>query len=233
LPPAGNDRGCDRASQAYRERFRGGPPLLIHTTAGTLSSAWASETQRVGSCDDLRGAGRRMARTAAGRDRGCVSLRPVIAATAHWLTRAFAAGNPVRAMPAHAQARQAVTVSAWLRYPTALDADLVALVGPGGSRRLDRLLGAPAPGPAEEYAWRVWVDEVLASWAACLLSDRRLATAAVAAVADCAHAAGLHRDFRRLLAPDEADRRAAALLRHPDLVRPVADLHRVELLGRL
>ncbi|MBT2414898.1 hypothetical protein J7I94_30905, partial [Streptomyces sp. ISL-12] len=40
-------------------------------------------------------------------------------------------------------------------------------------------------------------------------------------------------EYRRLLAPDAADRRAAALLRHPDLLAPVADLHRAQLLARL
>jgi hypothetical protein len=163
-----------------------------------------------------------------------VSLGPVIAATAHWLTRAFPAGNTVRSMQAYAQARQAVTVAAWLRYPTAMDAGLLALVGPGGSGRLEWLLGThPGPPAGEEQAWRTWVDEVLASWAACLLADPRLAAAAVAEVVDCEHAAGLERDFRRLTEPDEADGRAAALLRHPDLVAPVADLHREELMERL
>ncbi|MET8181258.1 hypothetical protein [Streptomyces sp. NPDC005336] len=40
-------------------------------------------------------------------------------------------------------------------------------------------------------------------------------------------------EFRRLTAPDEYDRRAAPLLRHPDLMAPVADLHRAPLLERL
>ncbi|MEU4659876.1 hypothetical protein AB0G32_39105, partial [Streptomyces sp. NPDC023723] len=40
-------------------------------------------------------------------------------------------------------------------------------------------------------------------------------------------------EYRRLLAPDAADRRAAALLRHPDLLAPVAGLHRARLLSRL
>jgi hypothetical protein len=157
----------------------------------------------------------------------------VIAATAHWLTRAFPAGNTVKALQAYAQARQAVTVAAWLRYPTAMDAGLLAMVGPGGSGRLDWLLDARLEPRDDELAWRAWVDEVLASWAACLLADRDLATAAVAAVAGCEHAAGLDRDFRRLTEPDEADGRAAVLLRHPDLVGPLAELHRAELLGRL
>jgi len=162
-----------------------------------------------------------------------VSLGPVIAATAHWLTRAYPASDTVRTLRAYAQARQAVTVAAWLRYPTAMDADLLGLIGPGGSGRLDWLLDSHAGPPPESEGWRTWVDEVLASWAACLLANTALARIAVAAVVECEHAAGLERDFRRLIDPDESDGRAAALLRHPDLVAPVADLHRAELLGRL
>jgi hypothetical protein len=82
-------------------------------------------------------------------------------------------------------------------------------------------------------AWRTWVDEVVASWAACLLTDPELASAAVVEVRGAEHMAELHGDFRRLTRPDAHDRRAAALLRHPDLVAPVADLHRPELLVRL
>jgi hypothetical protein len=114
-----------------------------------------------------------------------------------------------------------------------MDAGLLTIIGPGGSERLDWLLDPHATGPGETEGWRTWVDEVLASWAACLLADTALAATAVAAVAACEHAAGLDRDFRRLTEPNEADGRAAALLRHPDLVAPVADLHRAELLGRL
>jgi hypothetical protein len=157
----------------------------------------------------------------------------VIAATAHWLTRAYPASDTVRALRAYAQARQAVTVAAWLRYPTAMDAGLLALTGPGGSGRLDWLLDSHAGPPPVDEGWRTWVDEVLASWAACLLADPSLARLAVAAVVECEHAAGLERDFRRLVEPDESDGRAAVLLRHPDLVAPVADLHRAELVGRL
>jgi hypothetical protein len=161
-------------------------------------------------------------------------LSPVIAATTHWLTRAYPAGGAFRAALAQAQARQAVTVAAWLRYPTAMDAALLVLVGPGGADRLDWLVGAPAPEagmPGE--SWRTWVDEVIASWAACLLADPALATSAVAAVADSEHAAGTARDYRRLTDPDSSDDHAAALLRHPDLLAPIAELHRDELLARL
>ncbi|MDT3397473.1 hypothetical protein RKE29_12570 [Streptomyces sp. B1866] len=204
-----------------------------------------------------------------------VDLSPVIAATAYWLIRAYpATDGTMNAALAEAQARQAVTVAAWLRYPTATDAALVAIAGPGGSARLDRLLAAgsfgyeagaasgpgaasgsapgsgariphqatdggdgPGPGGAgpggADHAWRTWVDEVVASWAACLLAFPALAAAAVAALADCEHATAAPVDFRRLTAPDAYDQRAAVLLRHPDLVAPVADLHQPQLLRRL
>lgn len=151
-------------------------------------------------------------------------LNPVIGATALWFTRAYPAPpSPIDRALAHTQARQAVTVAAWLRYPTELDAALVQLAGPGGTGNLDLVL--PAEG-AVSGSWRSWVDEVVASWAACLLGETELAQTAVAAVGACEHAAGLVFDFRRLLAPDEADLRAGVLLRHPDLLAPVADLHR-------
>jgi hypothetical protein len=164
-----------------------------------------------------------------------VDLSPVIAATTHWLLCAYpAAGGVFSGTLAEAQARQATTVAAWLRYPTELDAGLVTMVGPGGSARLDWLAGAEVATPHEgEHAWRSWVDEVVASWAACLLADHALATAAVAAVRGSEHTSGIQCEFRRLLRPDERDRRAAALLRHPDLLAPVADLHREQLRERL
>ncbi len=166
-------------------------------------------------------------------------LTPLIAATTQWLTRAYAPGDDGALGPAlaEAQARQAVTAAAWLRYPTELDAALVMISGPGGSGRLDWLTGADcaAPGAPDEaeHAWRTWVDEVVASWAVCLLTDPDLADATAAAVADCEHAFGLPVRFRRVTAPDERDRRAAPLLRHPDLVAPLAALHRADLLERL
>jgi hypothetical protein len=131
---------------------------------------------------------------------------------------------------AFVQARQAVTVASCLRYPTPMDAALVCLVGPGGSAHLDWLVGAEHHETGSERAWRTWVDETLASWAACLLGDDRLATAAVDAVSRTRHGGC---DFRRLLEPDERDRAAAVLLRHPDLLAPVADLHRDHLIERL
>ncbi|MBT2365616.1 hypothetical protein J7E88_09855 [Streptomyces sp. ISL-10] len=166
------------------------------------------------------------------------ALSPLIAATAQWLTRAYPpAGGAMDTALAEVQARQAVTVAAWLRYPTSMDAALVAVAGPGGSDRLDWITGADAGGPAADtadgYAWRTWVDEVVASWAACLLSTPALTGPAVAALAECEHTDGLPIEFRRLVAPDESDRRAAALLRHPDLLAPIAGLHRAQLMDRL
>jgi hypothetical protein len=165
-------------------------------------------------------------------------LTPVIAATAQWLTRAYpASGGAHAAALCEAQARQAVTVAARLRYPTAMDAALAGVAGPGGSARLDRLAGAD-DATAEalaEQPWRSWVDETVASWAACLLGDPGLADRAVAALGRAAGAVtGLAPTaYRRLLAPNAGDRRAAVLLRHPDLLAPVAALHRTGLLTRL
>ncbi|MGX5207341.1 hypothetical protein ACWKT3_01350 [Streptomyces violaceus] len=164
-------------------------------------------------------------------------LSPVIAATTQWLTRAFpASGGALASALCEVQARQAVTVAAWLRYPTEMDAGLLGMAGPGGSGRLDWVTGADAaPGDDgdDAHAWRTWVDEVVASWAACLLTDPELADRAVAALAEGSHSTGTRAEFRRLVAPDDGDRRAAALLRHPDLLAPVAGLHHSQLLDRL
>jgi hypothetical protein len=163
-------------------------------------------------------------------------LSPLIAATAQWLTCAYPSGGGALASAlCEVQARQAVTVAAWLRYPTPTDAALVQMAGPGGSARLDWVTGADggAVQDADEYAWRTWVDEVVASWAACLLTDPDLAELAVTAVAEGGHTPGAPVQFRRLTAPDDADRRAAALLRHPDLLAPVAELHHAQLVERL
>ncbi|MFI2644152.1 hypothetical protein [Streptomyces sp. NPDC018610] len=159
-------------------------------------------------------------------------LSPLIAATTQWLTGAYpSAGGALASVLCEMQARQAVTVAAWLRYPTPVDAALVGMSGPGGSARLDWATGADGAGVGDPdtYAWRTWVDEVVASWAACLLTDPDLAARAVAALDGGAHATLAPVEFRRLLVPDEADRRAAALLRHPDLLAPVAGLHRSQL----
>ncbi|CAL9272270.1 hypothetical protein SUDANB5_00716 [Streptomyces sp. SudanB5_2050] len=155
-------------------------------------------------------------------------LSPVIAATAQWLTRAYpASGGALALALTEAQARQAVTVAARLRYPTPMDVGLMGVAGPGGSARLDWITGVDGDGDGAADAWRTWVDEVVASWALSLLADPELAARAVRALAE----GGTPVDYRRLLTPDDGDRRAAALLRHPDLVAPVAVLHRAELLA--
>ncbi|MEV7794645.1 hypothetical protein [Streptomyces sp. NPDC087512] len=162
-------------------------------------------------------------------------LSPVIAATTQWLTCAYpASGGALASALCEVQARQAVTVAARLRYPTAMDAALMTMSGPGGSARLDWITGVDGTPAADldGYAWRTWVDEVVTSWAACLLTDPELAGLAVAALGGAA-AAGTPVEFRRLLAPDDRDRAAAALLRHPDLLASVAELHLDELLDRL
>ncbi|MFJ8668831.1 hypothetical protein [Streptomyces sp. NPDC093600] len=160
-------------------------------------------------------------------------LSPLIAATTQWLNRAYPSGpGALQRGLAEAQARQAVTVAAWLRYPTDLDMELVALSGPGGTSRLDWITGADGTRPEDTDAWRTWVDEVVASWAACLLGSPALASAAAEAVrAERGEAAPVA--FRRLTEPGEQDRRAAGLLRHPDFLAPIADLHRAQLLTRL
>ncbi|WP_431909239.1 hypothetical protein [Amycolatopsis thermoflava] len=90
-------------------------------------------------------------------------LSSVIAATAQWLLRAYPPERgALSAALAEAQCRQAATVAAWLRYPTALDAGLLGVVGPGGSGRLDWVAGVDVV-PGEDTAWRTWVDEVVAS----------------------------------------------------------------------
>ncbi|MFJ5533844.1 hypothetical protein [Streptomyces sp. NPDC093261] len=162
-------------------------------------------------------------------------LSPVIAATTQWLLRSYpGTGGALDAALAEAQASQAVMVAAWLRYPTVSDAALVALVGPGGSARLDWLTGSDAAVADESDAgWRTWVDEVVASWAATLLTAPSLARDAVAALDTSDHTAGLVFDFRRLTDPGERDRRAAPLLRHPDLLAALAGLHRDSLVRRL
>ncbi|GAA0273766.1 hypothetical protein GCM10010302_09270 [Streptomyces polychromogenes] len=172
-------------------------------------------------------------------------LTPVIAAGTRWLLTAFppSAGAFSRAL-AEAQARQAVTLAAALRYPTPIDAELLHLLGPGGSARLDWVTGADHPADSDhsdhsdhcadsadsgdEAGWRSWVDEAVVSWAACLLADPALA-------ADAHRLAGRGRtgEVTRLTRPGEHEHEAAPLLRHPDLLEPVASLHRAPLLELL
>jgi hypothetical protein len=74
---------------------------------------------------------------------------------------------------------------------------------------------------------------VVASWAACLLGDQGLARSAVAALDAGEHTAGAAYEFRRLTHPAPEDHRVAALLRHPQLLQPVADRRRRLLHERL
>ncbi|MFD4585239.1 hypothetical protein ACFWOY_11570 [Streptomyces sp. NPDC058423] len=162
-------------------------------------------------------------------------LTPVIAAATRWLLSAFPpeAGALDRAL-AEAQAGHAATIAAALRYPTVLDAELMHLLGPGGSARLDAITGADVHPPEEaERVWRAWVDETVVSWAACLLADAELAATAAVCVAATHHGAGSVGAARRLTVPSQRDHRAAPLLRHPDLLDPIADLHRGTLRGLL
>ncbi|MEU6707641.1 hypothetical protein [Streptomyces wuyuanensis] len=155
-------------------------------------------------------------------------LSPVITAATRWLLSAFPpeAGALDRAL-AEAQAGQAVTIAAALRYPTELDAELLHLLGPGGSARLDSITGADVhPPEGAERVWRTWVDETVVSWAACLLADAELAATAAICVAATHHGAGSVGTARRLTIPTQRDHRAAPLLRHPDLLGPIAELHR-------
>lgn len=159
-------------------------------------------------------------------------LSPVIAAATRWLLTAFpAAAGALNQALAEAQARQAVTIAAALRYPTTLDVELLDVLGPGGTGRLDALTGANQLSVEEaEQAWRTWVDETVVSWAANLLADPRLATTAEAALAATEHGIRMAGDARRLTLPGPRDHDAAPLLRHPDLLRPIAGLHRTTLL---
>ncbi|UXY30840.1 hypothetical protein [Streptomyces sp. HUAS TT20] len=158
-------------------------------------------------------------------------LTPVIAASTRWLLAAYPApGGALSRALAEAQARQAVTLAAALSYPTDLDVQLLHLLAPSGSHRLDRLTGSePQP---DDTAWRTWIDETVVSWAACLLADPALADRAAhqAVTVDRHHAAdGLH----RLTSPGERDTEATPLLRHPDLLENIAGLHRPQLMELL
>ncbi|CAM5522282.1 hypothetical protein ACFV27_14900 [Streptomyces antimycoticus] len=164
-----------------------------------------------------------------------LDLSSVIAATTQWLIRAYpAADGAMNAALAEAQARQAVTLATLLRYATPTDCPLAPLAGPDGSFRLDWLVDAePYEISGPDGVWRTWVDEVVASWAAALLTCSTLASQAVAALGDCEHGGGSPGEWRRLTAPDALDCRAAPLLRHPDLTALVVDLHRPQLVERL
>ncbi|MGI5405060.1 hypothetical protein ACQEVG_37620 [Streptomyces sp. CA-135486] len=162
-------------------------------------------------------------------------LSPVIAAAMRWLLTAFpAATGALNYALAEAQARQAATVAATLRYPTSLDVGLLNILGPGGSDRLDALTGVVQQDRGEvDYSWRTWVDETVVSWAANLLADPCLAATAEAALSATEHGAVTAGDARRLTIPSPRDYHAAPLLRHPDLLSPIASLHRAALLELL
>ncbi|PYC64804.1 hypothetical protein C7C46_32820 [Streptomyces tateyamensis] len=158
-------------------------------------------------------------------------LTPVIAASTRWLLNAYPApAGAFSRASAESQARQATALAAALRYPTAMDVQLLDLLGPGGADRLDWLTGNDTR--PDDAAWRTWVDETVVSWAACLLADPVLAGHAQRALAATEHHGGPGA-LRRLLDPGTHDVQAAALLRHPDLLEPVAALHRSELVARL
>jgi hypothetical protein len=167
----------------------------------------------------------------AARDEAAEKLRHSFDASIRRLLAAYpASGGALSQALAEAQARQAVTLAATLRYPTNLDAQLLHLLAPSGSHQLDWLTGCDP----QQYdtVWRTWIDETVVSWAACLLADPALAARA-AHQADAVsehHAAG---GLRRLTDPGKRDTEAAPLLRHPDLLENIAGLHRPPLLKLL
>ncbi|MFF0431711.1 hypothetical protein ACFYU9_05720 [Streptomyces sp. NPDC004327] len=157
-------------------------------------------------------------------------LTPVIAACSRWLLNAYPPPpGALNAALAEAQARQAATAAAHLRYPTAMDVQLLHLLAPSGSDRLDWLTGCEPQPDDPDTAWRTWVDEIVVSWAACLLADPALTARARQIQAGQPDVKGL----RRLSEPGSHDREAGVLLRHPDLLEGVAALHRSELVKLL
>ncbi|GGV86693.1 hypothetical protein GCM10015535_35350 [Streptomyces gelaticus] len=160
-------------------------------------------------------------------------LTPVIAAATRWLSTAYPppSGALNRAL-AQAQAHQAATLAAFLRYPTDLDVQLLHLLAPSGSERLDRLTGSAHYSDDTDTAWRTWVDETVVSWAACLLADPVLAARAHQALTATEHYAQAGH-LQRLIHPGPRDTDAAALLRHPDLLEGIAALHRLQLVELL
>jgi hypothetical protein len=158
-------------------------------------------------------------------------LTSVIAASARWLLTAYPTpGGALSRALAEAQARQAAAIAADLLYPTRLDVQLLHLLGPSGSHRLERFTGEDLHAPDDP--WRTWVDETVVSWAACLLADQSLALVATTALSTTEH----HVDagsFQRLANPGTRDIDATPLLRHPDLLESLAGLHRAQLIQTL
>lgn len=181
-----------------------------------------------------RGAGHTGQREPAPKDRIAVAadLTPVIAASARWLLTAYPPppGALSQAL-AGAQAGQASTLAASLRYPTSLDVHLLHLLAPSGAHHLDRLTGTHPD--TDDTAWRTWVDETVVSWAACLLADTTLAGATAQRAHTTEHPPTAPGGLQRLTHPNGRDTDAAVLLRHPDLLEPVAALHRTQLLDLL
>ncbi|MET7355697.1 MULTISPECIES: hypothetical protein [Streptomyces] len=160
-----------------------------------------------------------------------IDLTSVIAASARWLLAAYPAPEGALSQAlAEAQARQAVTLAAALRYPTGLDVQLLHLLGPSGPYRLDWVTGCDLD--PDTAAWRTWVDETIVSWAACLLADPNLASLAQTALTMTGHHAEAG-SLQRLANPSSRDTEAAALLRHPDLLEGIAALHRPQLIQLL
>ncbi|MFC9293829.1 hypothetical protein ACFTWH_08680 [Streptomyces sp. NPDC057011] len=160
-------------------------------------------------------------------------LTALTAACTRWLLAAYPppSGALSRAL-AEAQARQATVLAASLCYPTSMDVELLHLLAPSGSHRLDWLTGSEPHPDDPDTAWRTWVDETVVSWAACLLAEPALATRARQAMAATEHHAETG-SLQRLTSPGARDSEAAALLRHPDLLEDIAGLHRSQLLQRL
>ncbi|MFF2384482.1 hypothetical protein [Streptomyces sp. NPDC058108] len=158
-------------------------------------------------------------------------LTSVIAASTRWLLAAYpASGGALSQALAEAQARQATTLAAALRYPTHLDVQLLHLLGPSGSHKLEWVTGGDLH-PHDE-PWQTWVDETVVSWAACLLADHSLTLLAHAALATTDHHAEVG-NLQRVTNPSSRDIDATPLLRHPDLLENLAGLHRAHLIQTL
>lgn len=159
----------------------------------------------------------------------------------HRRLRTLAAGGlppatgPLNQALAEAQAGHAATIAAALRYPTALDAELLDLLGPGGSGQAGlrhRRRRTPADGRHPRLAHpgrrdRRQLGGLPAGRRRPRRPGRRLPGR---------HPPRPRQRGRRAPAstiPSPRDHRAAPLLRHPDFLGPIADLHRETLLSLL